>query len=104
MAAKQWAIPSPITPGTADAIALTNVTALQASARIEGVGPAGALPIAGLEAIVVEPGATRYVALPEGVVLGQLQVVSTQDLIVVRSLPRTFGVKGRDLVAALPVR
>jgi hypothetical protein len=104
MAAKQWAIPSPITPGTADAIALTNVTALQASARIEGVGPAGALPIAGLEAIVVEPGATRYVALPEGVVLGQLQVVSTQELIVVRSLPRTFGVKGRDLVAALPVR
>jgi hypothetical protein len=104
MAAKQWAIPSPITPGTADAIALTNVTALQASARIEGVGPAGALPIAGLEAIVVEPGATRYVALPEGVVLGQLQVVSTQDLIVVRSLPRTFGLKGRDLVAALPVR
>jgi hypothetical protein len=44
------------------------------------------------------------VALPEGVVLGQLQVVSTQDLIVVRSLPRTFGVKGRDLVAALPVK
>jgi hypothetical protein len=36
--------------------------------------------------------------------LGQLQVVSTQDLIVVRSLPRTFGVKGRDLVAALPVK
>ncbi|MEY5152878.1 MAG: hypothetical protein RLZZ551_1427 [Actinomycetota bacterium] len=104
MAAKQWAIPSPIAPGTTDAIALTNVTALQASARIEGVGPAGALPIAGLDAIVVEPGATRYVALPEGVVLGQLQVISTQDLVVMRSLPRTFGVKGRDLVAALPLR
>jgi len=104
MAAKQWAIPSPIAPGTTDAIALTNVTGLQASARIEGVGPAGALPIAGLDAIVIEPGATRYVALPEGVVLGQLQVVSTQDLIVVRSLPRTFGVKGRDLVAALPMK
>jgi hypothetical protein len=104
MAAKQWAIPSPIAPGTTDAIALTNVTALQASARIEGVGPAGALPIAGLDAIVVEPGATRYVALPEGVVLGQLQVISTQDLVVMRSLPRTFGVKGRDLVSALPVK
>ena len=104
MAAKQWAIPSPIAPGTTDAIALTNVTALQASARIEGVGPAGALPIAGLEAIVVEPGATRYVALPDGVVPGQLQVISTQDLVVMRSLPRTFGVKGRDLVSALPVK
>ena len=80
------------------------MTALQASARIEGVGPAGALPIAGLDAIVIEPGATRYVAMPEGVVLGQLQVVSTQDLMVVRSLARTFGVKGRDLVAALPVK
>jgi hypothetical protein len=62
------------------------------------------LPIAGLDAIVIEPGATRYVALPEGVVLGQLQIVSTHDLMVLRSLPRTFGVKGRDLVAALPVK
>ncbi|MEI8322083.1 MAG: DUF5719 family protein [Actinomycetes bacterium] len=104
MAAKQWAVPSPIAPGTPDAISLTNVTALQASVRIEGVGPAGALPIAGLDALVVEPGATRYVSLPEGAVLGQLRVVSTQDLVVMRSLPRTFGVKGRDLVSALPVK
>jgi hypothetical protein len=80
-----------------------NVTGVDATASVASIGPAGRLPAAGLESIAVPAGRPVYVSIPDGLDLVQYEVTATQPVLVVRLVPRTTGVGGRDLIPALPV-
>lgn len=103
MASTKWRSAIGAAPGTQRALLIFNVTGLDATASVAGVGPAGRLPAAGLESIAVPAGRPVYVSIPEGVELSQYEVTATQPVLVVRLVPRATGVGGRDIVAALPV-
>ena len=103
MARTSWRAGLGVPGGTGDALVLFNVTAVTARATVTNVGPAGVQPVAGLESIEVPSGQPVYVAIPEGVDLGQFGVTADQAILVTRAIPRTRGVGGRDLVPALPV-
>lgn len=103
MAAKKWRSAIGVGAGTQRALLIFNVTALDATASIAGVGPAGRLPAAGLESITLPAGRPTYVTIPDGVELTQYEVSADQPVLVVRLVPRATGVGGRDIVPALPV-
>jgi len=103
MASTTWRAAVGMAGGTQRAILLHNVTGVDATATVASIGPAGRLPVAGLQSVSVPAGAVVEVAIPKGVALDQFDVESTQPLLVVRRIPRSTGVGGRDIVPALPV-
>ena len=103
MASREWRIPVAAPPGTPEALILLNISASPAMVSIKAIGPAGELPIAGMDAIAVEPGTPTYVSMPPGTAFGQLIATSDVEVLLLRSQPRTMGVKGRDVVAAFPM-
>ena len=102
LASREWHIPTAAPPETPGALILLNISATPATVSIKAIGPAGELPISGLEAITVAPGSPTYVPMPPGAALGQLVAVSDVEVLLLRSHPRTMGVKGRDIVAGFP--
>ena len=103
MASTTWRGAVGVAKGTQRAILIQNVTGVDATAVVSSIGPAGRLPVSGLESIAVPAGRAVEVAVPDGVALDQFDVVATQPVLVVRRIPRTTGVGGRDVVPALPV-
>jgi len=103
MAATKWRSAIGAGAGTQRALLIFNITGLDTTASVASVGPAGRLPAAGLESIAVPAGRPVYVSIPEGVELAQYEVTAGQPVMVVRLVPRTKGVGGRDIVPALPV-
>lgn len=103
MAATKWRSALGLTVGTARGILVFNPTGVDAVTTVSSVGPAGRLPVAGLDAVTVGAGLPVYLSLPDGVDLPQFEVSATQPVLVVRFIPRTMGVGGRDIVPALPV-
>lgn len=103
MARTEWRAAIGLPGGTPDGLVLFNVTAVTARATVTNVGPAGVQPVPGLESIEVPSGQPVYVAIPDGLDIGQLGVTADQPILVTRAIPRTRGVGGRDLVPALPV-
>jgi hypothetical protein len=103
MAATRWRSAIGVDSGRERALLVFNLTGVDATASVASIGPAGRLPAAGLESIAVPAGRPVYVSIPDGLDLVQYEVTATQPVLVVRLVPRTTGVGGRDLIPALPV-
>jgi hypothetical protein len=103
MAATRWRSAIGADAGTKRALLVFNLTGVPATASVASIGPAGRLPAAGLESIELPAGRPVYVSIPEALDLPQYEVTATQPVFVVRFVPRTTGVGGRDVVPALPV-
>ena len=103
MASTKWRSALGASAGTKRAVIVFNPTAIDATAAVSSIGPAGRIPAAGLESIVLPAGKPVYVTIPDGIDLLHYEIEATQPVFVVRSLPRSTGVGGRDLVPALAV-
>jgi hypothetical protein len=103
MASPKWRSAIGLGGGAERAILVFNPTGVDATAAVASIGPAGRLPVAGLEQVALPAGRPVYVSLPVGIDLPQFEVTATQPVLVVRFVPRATGVGGRDIVPALPV-
>lgn len=102
MVSTTWSAPSGVTPGLAESLIVLNATPNVASVRIALVGPAGAVPIPGLEAIELSAGGVIALAIPEGLPVAELIVESSEPVVVQRSLSRGGTLVGRTSALALP--
>jgi hypothetical protein len=71
---------------------------------IEQVGPAGAVPIAGFESIVVPAAGIAVIATPPGLPQAEFIVRASEPVVVQRMLTRGDSLVGRTTALALPHR
>ena len=98
-----WVAPSGVTPGLEDGLVVLNTTPSEASLFVEQVGPAGLVPVPGLESIVIAPGSLAVVAIPPSLSMAQVVVRSDQPVVVQRMLSRGGELVGRTTALAMPV-
>lgn len=98
-----WVAPAGVSPGLEDALIVLNTTPSNASLSLEQVGPAGLVPITGLESIDVAPGSLQVIAIPASLPLAQLVVRSDQPIVVQRMFRRGADLVARTTALALPV-
>ena len=98
-----WVAPSGVTPGLEDGLIVLNTTPSEASLVVEQVGPAGLIPVTGLESIVIGPGSFTVVAIPPSLTAAQVVVRSDQPIVVQRMLSRGGELVGRTTALAMPV-
>ncbi len=99
----EWVAPSGVTSGLDDGLIVLNTTPTEASLVIEQVGPAGLVPVTGLESIVVGGGSLVVVAIPTSLSSAQVVVRSDQPIVVQRMLSRGGELVGRTTALAMPV-
>ena len=99
-----WSAPSGFTPGLPDSLVILNATPNDATVSIEQVGPAGAVPIVGFEAIVVPAAGVVAIATPSGLPQAEFIVRSSELIVVQRLLSRGAELIGRTTALALPHR
>jgi hypothetical protein len=99
---KVWSAPSGFTAGLPDSLVVLNATPNDATVSIEQVGPAGAVPIAGFESIVVPAAGIFLVATPVGLPQGEFILRSSEPVVVQRMLTRGRDLVGRTTALALP--
>ncbi len=98
----KWSAPSGVSLGINDALVVVNTTPNEAVLTIAQVGPAGVVPISGLEAVAVPGGGTALLSMPVGVTTGEIIVTSTQPIAVQRLLNRGHDLVGRAAAPLLP--
>jgi len=98
-----WVAPSGVAPGLEDGLVVLNTTPSEASLFVEQVGPAGLVPVPGLESIVIGPGSLTVVTIPPSLSAAQVVVRSDQPVVVQRMLSRGGELVGRTTALAMPV-
>lgn len=98
-----WVAPAGVTPGLEDGLVVLNTTPSEASLVIEQVGPAGLVPITGLESIVIGSGSLAVIAIPPSLSSAQVVVRADQPIVVQRMLSRGGELVGRTTALAMPV-
>ena len=85
LAASEWHLPAGAPDGSQATLAIVNATGLPGKVAVKALGPAGLVPVPGLEALTIEPGALIKVDLGEfNVSANAIVVTSTVDLVVER--------------------
>jgi hypothetical protein len=98
-----WVAPAGVTPGLEDGLVVLNTTPSEASLVVEQVGPAGLVPVTGLESIVIGAGSLAVVAIPQSLSSAQVVVRSDQPIVVQRMMSRGGELVGRTTALAMPV-
>ena len=98
-----WVAPSGLSPGLEDAVVVLNATPDDSTVSLEQVGPAGLVPITGLESILVPAGSLVVIAVPASLPQAQVVVRSDQPVVVQRMLTRGGELVGRTTALALPM-
>ena len=96
-----WSAPSGVTASD-DALQVMNTTAQEATVSVLQVGPAGAVVLGGLEALVLPAGGVLSIGVPPGLPDAQIIVQATTTVVVQRLLLRGHDLFGRSAVLALP--
>ena len=96
-----WSAPSGVTASD-DALQIMNTTSQEATVSVLQVGPAGAVVLGGLEALVLPAGGVLSVGVPPGLPDAQIIVQATTTVVVQRLLLRGHDLIGRSAVLALP--
>lgn len=96
-----WSAPSGVT-ASEDALQIMNTTSQEATVSVLQIGPAGAVVLGGLEALVLPAGGVLSIGVPPGLPDAQIIVQSTTTVVVQRLLLRGHGLFGRSTVLALP--
>lgn len=99
-----WSAPGGFTSGLPDSLVILNTTPDEATVSIEQVGPAGAVPIAGFESIVVPAAGIAVIATPPGLPQAEFIVRASEPVVVQRMLTRGDSLVGRTTALALPHR
>lgn len=103
VASTTWTAPSGTTAGLEGAFVVLNTTANAATISVQSVGPAGAVPLSGLDGVVVPASGLVTITVPAGLPAGELILRASVPVIVQRLLARGHGLIGRSAVMALPL-
>jgi len=102
-ASTTWFAPSGVSAGLEGAVVVLNTTADEASISVQSVGPAGAVPLTGLDKVVVPASGIVIITVPVGLPRGEIIFQATAPVIVQRLLSRGHELIGRSAVHALPL-
>ena len=102
-ASTTWFAPSGVSVGLEGAVVVLNTTAIEASISVQSVGPAGAVPLTGLDNVVVPASGVVTITVPVGLPVGEIIFQATAPVIVQRLLSRGHDLIGRSAVHALPL-
>lgn len=102
-ASTTWFAPSGVSAGLEGAVVVLNTTSDEASISVQSVGPAGAVPLTGLDKVVVPGSGMAIITVPVGVPEGEIIFQATAPVIVQRLLSRGHELTGRIAVHALPL-
>lgn len=97
-----WTAPSGATAGLEGGFVVMNTTADAATISVQSIGPAGAVPLSGLDALVIPPSGLITITLPAGLPAGEIILRASVPVIVQRLLARGHDLIGRSAVMALP--
>lgn len=87
---------------TSDALVVVNTTGVEAQVTISDVGPGGAVPLPGLEALVLPASGVLSVDLPAVAIGRPLVITADVEVVVERVLTRRPGSEGRSASLAVP--
>lgn len=97
-----WSAPSGVSAGLTDSLIVLNATPVEGVVSISQVGPAGAVPLNGLEAVVVPASGVVVIAVPAGLPQSEIVIRASVQIVVQRLLARGRDLIGRAAVLALP--
>jgi len=97
-----WIAPSGVSSGIDDSLVVLNATPLDGTVTVSQIGPAGEVPIAGLESIVLPASGLVSIPVPAGVSSGEVVIRATTPVVVQRMLLRGHDLIGRSAVLAIP--
>jgi hypothetical protein len=79
-----------------------NATPLDGTVTVSLIGPAGEVPIAGLESMAIPASGLVSIPVPAGVSSGEVVIRATIPVVVQRMLLRGHVLIGRSAVLAMP--
>lgn len=97
-----WVAPSGVSSGIDDSLVVLNATPIDGTVTVSQIGPAGEVPIAGLESIVLPASGLVSIPVPVGVSSGEVVIRATIPVVVQRMLLRGHDLIGRSAVLAIP--
>ena len=97
-----WIAPSGVSSGIDDSIVVLNATPIDGTVVVSQIGPAGEVPIAGLESIVLPASGLVSIPVPAGVSSGEIVIRASLPVVAQRMLMRGHDLSGRSAVLALP--
>ncbi len=97
-----WVAPSGVSSGIDDAMLILNATPIEGTVTVSQIGPAGEVPIAGLESVLLPASGLVSIPVPAGISNGEIVVRATVPVVVQRMLLRGHELTGRSAVLALP--
>ena len=97
-----WVAPSGVSSGIDDAMLILNATPIEGTVTVSQIGPAGEVPIAGLESVLLQASGLVSIPVPAGISNGEIVVRATVPVVVQRMLLRGHELTGRSAVLALP--
>lgn len=103
-ASRVWTLPSGVATGEVGSIVVANATSLDTKLRISTIGPAGAVPIDGLEQVSLGSAAVISIAIPQSAAELQILVESEFEVVVQQEVSRGHELFGLSGVLALPYR
>ena len=103
-ASRVWTLPTGVATGEVGSIVVANATSLDTKLRISTIGPAGAVPIDGLEQVSLGSAAVISIAIPQSAAELQILVESEIEVVVQREVSRGNKLFGLSGVLALPYR
>ena len=102
--ANTWHVPIGVAFGVDQALVAYNTSFSAATVTVSQIGPGGAVPVPGLEALPIAANGVLAIDLTDAAAVGsELVVTSTSNLVVERRLPRgDETVRGRSGSFAIP--
>jgi hypothetical protein len=97
-----WVAPSGVSGGIDDSLVVLNATPLDGTVTVSQIGPAGEVPIAGLESIALPASGLVSIPVPAGISNGEVVIRATVPVVVQRMLLRGHDLIGRSAVLAIP--
>jgi hypothetical protein len=97
-----WVAPSGVSSGIDDSLVVLNATPLDGTVTVAQIGPAGEVPIVGLESMVLPASGLVVIPVPAGVSSGEVVIRATVPVVVQRMLLRGHDLIGRSAVLAIP--
>jgi hypothetical protein len=97
-----WVAPSGVSSGIEDSLVVLNATPLDGTVTVAQIGPAGEVPIVGLESMVLPASGLVVIPVPAGVSSGEVVIRATVPVVVQRMLLRGHDLIGRSAVLAIP--
>ncbi|MEO6124186.1 MAG: DUF5719 family protein [Ilumatobacteraceae bacterium] len=99
----RWYVPIGVDEATTGALVVQNLDGVDATVTVKAIGPGGAIPVPGLEAVPLPASAVISIDLTDPSVFGEpLVVEATQRIFVERRLPRGHDQQGRSGSWAMP--